>query len=334
MTIATCAATVLLAAALLVLPAAAAAADGAAAAADHAPAAVGSCESCKNDRKDWFCTTSTKCFKHHFGCALDCHGPCQKTSHCGTCAAGADCSCTQCKDAGYSNYCAAARECYHSPETCDISCHKSGCSSTASCGAPATCNATSCQSGQTCCIDGDGHRFCSPYANATCCRYSNMSCPSAHVCDPPTGRCVAPAPESTKCKECTAVVKGIETDGCTDLCKHFAKSVVCELIVKLKVCAALAELLKKHFSPTQACNSIGMCGAGSCPCGYCTPPLYGNTCLADKKKGRCPTAASASLLGAFAALQQPPRLGARGGEFCLDGHCDEDHAGCCLTCAP
>jgi hypothetical protein len=333
-----------LAALLLVLATPAAAANGNPKDMQHAAAMLSSCTSCKAGGKDYFCTTTGACFDYHWDCSLDCHGPCQPTTSCKACASGSDCSCAQCKAVGYSAYCATAKECYDSEETCGISCAKDrNCVPTATCGAAMTCAADStlCAAGQTCCVSSNATRFCSPFPKAVCCTFGNMSCPAGHVCDPPTGTCVPPAPATPHCTSCMKIVKHIESVGCADVSKEFSNSTICELIVKLKVCSEIVTLLEAGYTPLEACSSIGICGTGSCPCGYCTPPLYGQACLAAPNT--CPASVpSLRLFGQWVADERrSTKRGAAaaearggGGEFCVDGHCTAGNVGCCLTCAP
>jgi hypothetical protein len=160
-----------------------------------------------------------------------------------------------------------------------------------------------------------------------------MSCPTNHVCDPPTGTCVAPAPQTTGCKTCLSIIKYIEKKGCADLCKVLGDTIVCELINKLHVCPLISKWIAEGWTPLQACGAIGYCGAGSCPCGYCTPPLYGQFCLAAPNT--CPSSVpSLRLFGQWVDDERRSAKGVKGDQFCADGHCTEGNVGCCLTCAP
>jgi hypothetical protein len=170
--------------------------------------------------------------------------------------------------------------------------------------------------------------------------YSN-TCPHGAVCDPPSGGCVAPAPQTSGCQLCLKVVNYIEEHGCVDLCKELpipGADILCEIIEDLGVCSDIVKWIQSGWSSVEACGMVGYCGSGTCKCGYCTPPLYANYCLSLPNE--CPKTSYRRVFEQWMhderhspnAAKKKKRLG--GTDVCVDGWCDASTLGCCLTCAP
>lgn len=180
------------------------------------------------------------------------------------------------------------------------------------------CDNSNCENNQTCCTMADGSPGCCPAPNATCCGINNVCCPEGYQCDPIKKNCVRNRNETQSCSFCQFVVNAIQTKGCENVCKVIPDKYksICDFIVSTGICTWIS----KHNNPFQVCSAIGLCGnPGSCKCGYCTPYVH-DRCLSFPKK--CPASA------AFSADEHPLK------ELpgCLNGGCDANHYGCCLTC--
>ena len=334
----------------------------------------GSCQSCASSGKDYYCASNGKCFDWHVTCAIDCKVPCESTKACNGCSNGYNCSCAECESSGYSTYCPLANECYNTLTTCGISCgSEADCLSTSTCAPRGVCTssqASQCNSTQTCCMDDNGSPFCSPYPNATCCQYNQLTCPTGYICYPPGGQCL-PLPPSppADCSDCEKIVAKLEETGCADCSTLFpALSWLCALIQKLGLCSWIENNV---MPPENVCAMMGFCGEEGCGCGYCRPQLYGQWCLSLPNK--CPSKSIQASFGSLAVAKPPQpkknfptpearnahfgakikdtvrtleerhgsveaykakRAATKFGNYCVDGMCDASNVGCCLTCAP
>ena len=159
--------------------------------------------------------------------------------------------------------------------------HRASCFSTQSCAPTITCSNTGCGAGSTCCVDGSTLQpFCAQGTNVTCCGSEQMTCEAGTICDPVGGPCVTPSPEPTEwCTDCQALVKFLEKKGCAAIdgpCDGTFSPLVCLLIEQSGLCDYIVD---NALPPLNACEMVGVCGTGSCPCGYCNPTYYGQWCL-------------------------------------------------------
>jgi hypothetical protein len=298
------------------------------------------CEQCSQDGYGWFCRSNSQCYSYHWDCGLECDTPCENVVACQAgCYQGYNCTCSQCQSQGYSYFCSGANECYDSYATCSVSCqYTADCQPTTVCAPRMTCQGNGkCNATQTCCVDSNGEQFCAPYAGAVCCEYNQMACPSNHTCDPPSGQCMPPpANPSANCKECQQVVSFIESHGCGACASAFpALAWLCNLVNEMGLCNYI---VSRELPPLNMCEIIGFCGEGGCTCGYCRPSLYGQACLSLPNV--CPSSSAimnrSNLSGAVIRASRHLRGDsnkARASDFCVDGTCDDNHNGCCLTCA-
>lgn len=311
------------------------------------------CIQCADAGYSYWCSSNQECYSYDAECGVDCNAPCENVVGCTGCHQGYNCSCTQCQQKGYGYYCTTAHECYDTETSCDVSCGEAGCLSTQTCAPPMKCPNSNCQDqNSTCCIDSNLQQFCVP-GQVTCCDYENMTCPIGTTCDPPQGTCEPPPPTpSSECLECQKVMTFIEQNGCTefeDVCSTQFPELLCTVIVESGLC----NYIIGHMLPAQnACEMIGFCGGGTCPCGYCNPTLYGQWCLSvpnvcpgqgaagqSRRFAQYPFNASSNVRGELIPFRSRhqhlvPRAGTRrGADVCLDGWCDASSLGCCLTCA-
>jgi len=288
------------------------------------------CPQCADSGYSYFCPSNSECYSYEATCGTACQVPCQPTTTCGQ-------TCQQCQQSAYDYYCPSPyNTCYNSYATCDISCPVT-CVNTQTCSPNITCTpaqSSSCNSStQTCCMSSQGEAFCSDYPNAVCCNIDTMSCPRGTICDPITKGCAQPDNGTLACQVCEKIMGTIIEKGCEYACEVFNTSIECIIIKELDLCDWIEKELESFESPQQACGMFGLCGGGTCDCGYCTPQLYGQYCMSVPNT--CPPSgrlqARSWHLRGGSALPTPVNKGS--GDFCLDGECDSSHIGCCLTCA-
>lgn len=102
---------------------------------------------------------------------------------------------------------------------------------------------------------------------------------------------------------------------------------VCEWLVD-HVGEWLLSNLARGYNSSTLCKEIGMCSSQGCVCGECSKVSEAQgRCLSLPNK--CPSPAP------IATRQQPfeAKAAVKGeADFCIDGTCDDNHIGCCLTC--
>jgi hypothetical protein len=187
------------------------------------------------------------------------------------------------------------------------------------------CDPALCLKNQTCCVlDSTGQPGCFAGANATCCGFHDEACPSGFVCDPIKNNC-APVDNSTLCEGCLETVPVIESAGCEYACQLIPPpfDYVCDFVVKAtNLCERIGNWTTHGLNAAAICGEIGLCGGGSCKCGFCTKWTGNDTrCLSLPNK--CPSG--------FEALADAD-ADAEDLAICLNGKCDASSIGCCLTC--
>jgi hypothetical protein len=190
---------------------------------------------------------------------------------------------------------------------------------------PPYCDPSLCASNQTCCLlDSTGQPGCFAGANATCCGFNDEACPNGFLCDPIKNNCAA-INNGTLCQGCLATIPYIEGAGCEYACQLIPPpfDYVCDFIVKVTdLCERIGNWSTHGLNGVAICAEIGLCGGGTCKCGFCNKWTGDDTrCLSLPNK--CPS--SVSVFDA-----DPEEVDDLA--FCLNGKCDSNHLGCCLTC--
>merc|ERR1711971_59809 len=131
------------------------------------------------------------------------------------------------------------------------------------------------------------------------------------------------------CTSCQAIVQAAEKAvNCSAVCEHFKAPTnqICEyLVTSTGICDKIG-----HMPADQVCTKVGLCGS-PCECGVCTEATAGpeGRCLgAPNDCGHSPKEAHAEMTFPRALMT----VSAKSSFACLDGRCDAEHLGCCLTC--
>jgi len=222
------------------------------------------------------------------------------------------------------------------------------------------CPASSCNPGETCCTIEGGQPGCCPLVNATCCGVQNSCCANGLICDPVMRDCVPPD-TSQYCSDCESVVNHLVDYGCDYACDLLPDplNLICSLIVDdVHLCEQILNWTTNGLSPKSICMMVGICGGGTCSCGYCTQYLHGrclslpNHCPSGTTSGGGSTASagtsggstttgrsSSATTGSSRLREDHPFNGARAQDarvgnplICVDNTCSKATEGCCLTC--
>jgi len=146
--------------------------------------------------------------------------------------------------------------------------------------------------------------------------------------------------DSIWCTGCEKVVTTIVSDGCGLACDVLPAPLddICSVIVSTGICQLILKWIGLGKTNTAICETIGFCSA--CDCGICTNFTYHrclsvpNDCKNQSEQQNLKRMEKEFFLPfirsennftlTYQKLPEP--------EFCVDGSCDDNHVGCCLTC--